>query len=877
MPETLSSGFRRALGAWVALARRGAVAVVAAALALTVGFAFYTADNLGMNTSTEDMLAQELPFRQQKQAFDAAFPQLTGNAVIVIDGANADLAEDGAAALSERLRARPDLFNAVYAPGADPFFKQNGLLYLDLDELDDLADRLADAQALLTDLAEDPSLRGFLAVLIEALDEILDGEEVAGGLDAVFERLALSLEARSRGEPGPLSWLELMRDQEGSVDERRRFIVVDPVLDFASLQPAAKALAAIRASAAELGLTPEAGVRLRLTGSAALRHEEFASVRQGAGSAGLISLVLVSGLLFWGLGSARLVAATLLTLLAGLAWTAAFAAFAIGHLNLISVAFAVLFIGLGVDFGIHFVLRYREEIERGQGHAEALRGAAQGVGGALSLSAAAAAIGFLSFLPTAFVGVSELGLISGAGMFIALFMSLTLLPALLTLMPLKSGAAGPAGAAARRFEHLIGHHARTIIRGAVALGVIALAALPFARFDFDPLNLRDPTTESMQTLYDLQRESDRPLYSIEILAADLDQAAALAGRLEALDEVDEALTLHDFIPEDQAEKLEIVDDMALYLSALLVPPDETPAPSDDQRRAALAEFRAKLEAALRHALEEPLAGAARRLAAAFDAFEAGPGFGPEALAGLETALVGSLPTRLEDLRLSLEPDEVTLDDLPRDLVGRRLAADGRARVEVMPEEDIAEPEALRRFVAAVRGIAPGATASPVIILEAGRAVVGAFQQATLTALVLILGLLFALLRSARDSAFVLAPLLLAGLLTVATTVALGIPFNFANVIVLPLLLGLGVASGIHLMLRYRGDGEGQGLLRTSTPRAVLFSALTTVGSFGSLAISSHRGTASMGLLLTIALLYTLVCSLVVLPAMLARRGAEPGR
>ena len=660
-----------------------------------------------------------------------------------------------------------------------------------------------------------------------------------------------------------------MRDEKGTVNERRRLIIVKPRLLYDKLQPSRPAIEAIRAEATGLGLGGQRGVRVRLTGSAVIDHEELESVAEGAGVAGLVSLCLVATLLVWGLGSLRLVLAVLLTLIAGLAWTAAFAAAAIGHLNLISVAFAVLFIGLGVDFGIHFSLRYREEIDIGRAHAEALKRAAGGVGDALSLCAVAAAIGFLSFLPTDFVGVSELGLISGAGMFIALFASMTLLPALLTLMPPAPGNPGRRQAPPPVLQRAVRRHGRKITRGALGLGLAALAALPFARFDFDPLNLKDPAAESMQTFRDLERQGERSPYAIEILAADLDEAAALAVRLEALDVVDEALTLHDFVPQDQEEKLAIIDEMALFLSPLSMAPDVVAPPGDDERRASLARFRSSLETLVSARADDPLAAPAGRLGRALARFETASGLDGEAWRRLEEALVGSLPKRLDELRRALDARPATLDDLPQSLRGRRLAADGRARVQVYPADDISDQGALRRFVAAVRGVSPGATDTPVIILEAGEAVVAAFRQATVTALVLISALLLVLLRSLRDSALVLAPLLLAGLLTVATTVLLDLPFNFANVIVLPLLLGLGVASGVHLVLRSRRDAGAEGLLGTSTPRAVLFSALTTVGSFGSLAMSSHPGTASMGLLLTIAIAYTLLSALVVLPAMLA--------
>jgi hypothetical protein len=236
---------------------------------------------------------------------------------------------------------------------------------------------------------------------------------------------------------------------------------------------------------------------------------------------------------------------------------------------------------------------------------------------------------------------------------------------------------------------------------------------------------------------------------------------------------------------------------------------------------------------------------------------------------LERIWLGALPGRLDALGAALEADTVTLDDLPEGLRARHLSADGRARVEIVPQDDLRDAAARRRFVDAIRTVAPEAAGAPVTITEAGRAVVRAFGEAAAYALVLIVVLLLVRLRSLWDSMMVLAPLMLAALLTVGATVALGVPFNFANVVVLPLLFGLGVASGIHMVVRARHAGAA-GLMATSTPRAVLFSALTTIGSFCALALSSHRGTSSMGVLLTIAITLTMACTLVVLPALLTR-------
>jgi len=396
--------------------------------------------------------------------------------------------------------------------------------------------------------------------------------------------------------------------------------------------------------------------------------------------------------------------------------------------------------------------------------------------------------------------------------------------------------------------------------------IVALAAIPpviEARFDINPLNLHDPTAESVQTLQDLLAESERPPWSVDVLAADLAEAEALAERIAALDGVYQTLTIADYVPSDQAEKLALIEDIAFFMGQ---PPKAPIAPPDAaQRRASLADFRRALD---RWPSTEPNAGRlAENLARLIERNDAAA-----LLATIEASLLDGFPERLRRLYMALEPIEpVTFEDLPQSLKIREIAADGRVRVQVFPTDDLTDNAALRRFVGTVRSVAPSAVGSPISILESGDAVVGAFIQALISAVAAVVVLVLVLMRRLIDVVFVVTPLLLAALLTIAASTLFGLPFNFANVIVLPVLFGVGVDSAIHLVYRYRTDPASRAnILSTSTARGVVFSALTTIAGFGSLAVSTHRGTASMGELLTIGVVLSMVCTLLVLPALLPR-------
>lgn len=862
----MSTAFRDRVSDWVDGVCRHAWLVLAASLVATALSGWYVVSNLSIDTDTDGMLSDRLDFRKNSIRLKQVFPQLSNNIAIVIDGETAGQADDAALVLAMALRDRPSLFGNVFDPRGEAFLRRNGLLFLGEDELVKLVDRLAASQVFLGKLSRDPSLRGLFGVLRLALDNTNAAASPAE-LTTVMEAVAKAAKAEASDTRHVVSWSSLLDGGETTDADRRRIILVQPSLDFGSLAPAADAMATIRALARSRGLTPDKGVRLRLTGSVPLEHEELESVAEGMGLAGMVSLSLVLLLLFWALKSPRLVGALLITLVMGLIWTAAFATLAIGRLNLISVAFAVLFIGLSVDFGIHFVLRVREEMRSHVTIRDAMRPATAGVAGALWLCAIAAAIAFFSFLPTDYVGLAELGVIAGAGMFIALFANLTVLPACMTVAASSRPDGAPAEAVSdaapvsRRVRY-----ARPIVGVAVLLAVGAALLTPQMRFDFDPLNLKDRSTESVRTLFDLMGNEETAPYTADVLAPDAKSARDVIARLEMLPTVENVLSVEQFVPKDQETKLAIIESAAfLILPALqakaLAPPD------DAAREAVFKEFRDHLirPNPAHGVLPAGLSEAIARLRSSLQRLT------PTAavLRSLESRFVSTLPGRLQALRESLEAGPVTLADLPPSLRDRFVGEQGQQRLEIFPKENVRQPENLRRFVADVQMVAPRATGSPIIIVAAGLAIVNAFAIAATLSVVAIGILIVFLLRRVRDVLLVFAPLGLAALLTIAASVLLDLPFNFANVIVLPLLFGLGVASAIHLVMRERHSHDLSQVLRSSTPRAVMFSALTTIGSFASIALSSHPGTASMGVLLTIAIGLTLVCTMIVLPALMA--------
>lgn len=858
-PAGPAGSLDRLAAAVVTVVQRAPRLVIVLSLVLAGFAAWITARDLGINTSTSDMIAETAPFMRTYQAVKARFPERADVITVVIEGDTPDRARDAADRLTEALRADADLFPYVFQPGGGAFFARNGLLYLDHDELLDLFDALADASPLLQRLREDTSLRGLFAVVGLGVGDAESDRTRLDDLDWLLGRMGVVISDTLDGKPRQLSWQEIMYGQEATAADRRSLILVRPnVLDYDTLLPGATALTEIRRLADAAGIGPANGVTVRLTGGPALQYDELATVQRGMAIVGAVSLALVALILWLALRSLSTVLVCLVTLIAGLVWTAGFATVAVGHLNLISVAFAVLFVSLVVDFSIHFCLRAREAAAATDPRA-AVRTAAGSVGGSLGLCALSTAVGFYAFLPTDYRGVSELGVIAGTGMLIGLIANWTLLPALLTVFPVRAAStAGVTALAGLSFPR------RAVRVGALGFGLAGLAALPGLSFDINPLNLQDEGAESVIALRTLMAGDNRDIWTAASLASDADHARSRAAAFEALPEVDRVVSQPDFVPADQEQRLEVIADIAAALE-----PDPFAlaydAPTADDQRGAISALAASLDRLAGGGSmpdgAEQMRSALARLAQASDA----------EIAAAETALVGALPSGLDALNAALDAQAFDRDDLPDELTARYRGTDGMLRLDITPADDItADNQALKRFVAALRTVDPEVTDDPVLVLEAGRVMVDAFAQAMISALAVIALILYVVVRRLRDVVIILTPLCLAGVLTGAVMRLIGLDFNFANVIVLPLLLGIGVDSAIHLVHRFRADPK-RNLVQTSTVPAVLFSALTTMAGFGSLALSPHPGTASMGQLLLIGVVLTVACTMILIPALLPRR------
>jgi uncharacterized protein len=833
--------------------------VIVAGIALALLSGVYSVRNFAINSDISALLSPNLEWRKREIAFERAFGRFE-TIVVVVTAPTPEQAGEATAKLADKLAENKERFRSVTR--VNEFFARYGLLFQDANELKTNLDALSKAEPLIRDLATDQSLRGLTSAVDNALLGVRSKYIALDDLAESFNTTSDAFEKIIAGQPASFSWRVLAQRKPAEPKDLRGFIEVRPVLDYGALEPGHAAIAAIRATAAEVA--PQFQATVRLTGPVPMADEEFATLKENVELNGAITLGIVLLILWLALRSGRLILAMAITLFVGLALTAAFGLLMVGAFNLISVSFAVLFVGIGVDFGIQYAVRYRHERHELDDLPGAIRNAGSYVGAPLTLAATATAAGFLSFLPTAYRGISELGLIAGSGMLIAFATSITLLPALIRMLNPPGEPEALGYKALAPVDAFMERNRVPIIVTTAALVIAGLPLLYWLRFDFNPVNLRSPKVESVATYLELSRDPDSNTNTIEVLAPSLKDADAVAARLAKLPEVSRVMTLSSFVPEGQNEKLPLIRAAQKNLASAL-DPKEAADPSNDQEN--VEAFNETAEQLKKFAGNQTGKGAdaARRLANGFATIANGD----KALRDrTEAAFLPSLKTSLNGLALALQAGPVTLQSLPADLARNWIAPDGRARASVAPKGDSSDNEQMRKFARAVLAVEPTAIEGPISVLEAGDTVVRAFIEAGFWALLSIGLLLWIVLRRIGDVLLTLIPLVLAGVVTLQICVLIGMPLNFANIIALPLLLGVGVAFKIYYIMAWR-DGQTN-LLQTSLTRAVFYSALTTATAFGSLWFSSHPGTSSMGKLLALSLVCTLAAAVLFQPVLMGK-------
>jgi hopanoid biosynthesis associated RND transporter like protein HpnN len=859
---------RKLLVGTVMFSRRRYVFVIALALLLALGSLGLIVNNFKINTDTTRLLFKHGSFTRLNNRLARDFPSLSSRIIIVVHSGEPSTTVDAVTDIVHVLKRHPRSYPFVYAPNAEPLFQRDGLLFLSRPRLRSVLQSVAQAEPFLGAVLNHPNVKGyalFLGEIIQHLHHLPQGEQPL--LVSILKQNVALVSGRSPSSKTGLHFEKAFLGRSlATFSTETAEVIVSLPHGSGTARHARRAVQRLRLLLSNDHALARTGAHWALTGSVVLGLDQLRAVTSGTQLATVLSIVFSMALLILGLRSARLLLPILITLLMGLLYTAAFALGVLGPLNLISVAFGVLFIGLGVDFSIQFCIRLQEELAKQSDPNMAFSATAYRIGFALVIAAVAAASCFYAVIPTGYSGIRDLGIIAGTGALVALVLNLTLLPALLTLF--RAGRITIARPPVPFAKLPVQKMGRPVLMFSLFMIALSLFLIPRLSFDFDLAHLENRDSVAYRVLHKLEKKLTFSPYTLEAIAPNLNQAARWATDLHRLPSVGRVLTLRSYIPSNQKTKIAMISNTALLYPPFVSAPARITlgrnVPHDCQLLSRLG------REAGRHAAEAPtpLKDVLLRFSNAFNrAF--GTRCSRTAMASLNQGAIAPLVGLGVKVVRLLNPTPVTVQSLPATLRRNYLAVNGHARVEIFSRLNLHHARNLQEFVDQVTRVIPNVGGTPVLFVRGGQIVTAAFRQASLLAFLFIVVVVCIVLRNIRDVALTLVPLVLSVSLTLSTLALLGVRFNLANIIVIPLSIGLSVAFGIYMILRWKNNHyDIRQVLRSSVPEGIMVSGMTTLVVFGTLVLTPSPGLYSLGTTLLIALFWTLVSSLVILPCIL---------
>jgi uncharacterized protein len=883
------------------------VAVLGVALSLLL-----SATRLEFHTNHLDLVSSGNRYKQLDQRFSREFDDVPERVIVVIRSQDRERAKAFATALAKRWESDQKIDKVLYRIPLDTL-QDKALLFLSYEELTDLRQKLRQHQDVLHEFAALPTLENLVGLINRETTEALVGHVFTGfladekpegaGLDLTFLRTTLQHLNRALDPQQPYQsvWQEALTSTADTTshdgflwsdDRQLLFVLANPKADPGEFNPFGKAVQRIRQDVQELRHAyPD--VEVGITGKAVLETDEMAAAQRDMTIATVLSLVGVAVLFvafFRGVVRPGLV---VLTLMLGVGWSLGFTTLTIGHLNIFTIVFVPMLIGLGIDStGIHFLTHYEAERAAGKNVRQALEHTFASTGAGIVIATLTTATAFFALALSDFLGLCELGVITGSGLLLILLATFTCLPAFLVLEERWRRARTPTPKALPT-EEGVGYGAwlyrypwATLTASACFVG-LSLLALGKVGTDFNLLRLQSERNESVIWAQRIFESTRRSVLMGELMANSLDEVerkVAMLSRLPSVEKVDSILSI---LPRDQERKRALMRELRPILADISLQPPAAEAVDGAALRATLQRLNAKLEAddtAAQTAAEEAFRQDLREVQLLIEQFlqrsqQMPQGDMQQALLTFQQALRSDLGDKLAILQRNLEAEPLTIQDLPHELQSRYVGKTGKFRLFVFPAENVWEPQPLARFVRDLQTVDADALGAPVTNFEYMESIKEGYNKASVYAMGGIVFLSLLMFRGALASVLALVPLLVGSVWTLGLMALFGVQFNMANLLFVPLIIGIGIDNGVHIVHSFRAtekyEGERVPLAR-STAKAVTLAALTAIVGFGSLMISSHRGIYSLGLLVSLGVGSVLIASLTTLPSLLALFGSAGG-
>lgn len=847
----------------------------------------YTRYGLEFKTSRSDLIDPKSEYHQRWTKYIQAFGESTDDLVVVVDmdegkAPDPELIKQVLNDLGPKVEKETHLFSNVLYKVDPSSLRAKGLQYLTPEQLDGILEHLERMGPVLKGKWHLLSLRQFIRGLKSEYGK-LEGQppEVATLADPLFQQTSLLADSlnkfsgKSHTYTSPWSEIVPLSGAQREESAQVHYVLndkgdmgllnaqpVDITQDFSGDSPAIKRMRELVAETQ--AKFQNQGVRIGLTGIPVLESDEMRDSQSAMTQASLLSFAGVAALLLLGFRGFRHPMLTIGSLGIAMAWTFGFTTAAIGHLNILSVSFATMLVGLG-DVGTVYLMRYRELRSEGRSLPAALAGTAQTVGPGIVTSSMTTAAAFFVAVFTEFSGVRELGIIAGAGILFCALSAFLTLPAALSIIDRSA-------VAPKQRESFEGHALKSLTsRYPIITVAICLAGLFYigmqgfrVKYDYNLLHLQAQGLESVEVQNRIFEKSDGSLLYAVSLANSPEEALALKKKFEALPTVHHVTEVASKLPMIPSSETKVrIQSIQAMLSALPVdvPPAGLiePKPIGDD----LTEIETQLAA-----LNTPSAIAARESLGKFlDSLGNHPEKQAQLLKDYQHRMSADLLAQMKTLRDAANAEPVTAGDLPKAIAARFVSPKGKWLLQVYPKSQIWDIEPLSRFTADIRGVDPDVTGTPLQTFEASKEIKTSYEKVGLYALgVVLLTLLFDF-RNIRDALLALLPAAAGAALMFGILGLLRVDLNPANLIILPLVIGIGVDGGVHIVHDFRSQDRHY-QPSSSTFSAILLNSATTMIGFGSMMIASHRGLYSLGLVLTVGVGSCLVMSLILLPAIL---------
>jgi hopanoid biosynthesis associated RND transporter like protein HpnN len=886
--------------------RPWAVGVVSLAVAVISATVFYT--RLEYRTQRSDLMSPHKDYQERWRAYLKEFGD-DDDMVVVVEGSDRDRMTAALEYLAGEVQARPGQFERLFYKVDLRHLRDRALLFLPAEQIRSIHDNLQRMGMLLfgptASLAwQNVTIRSLLAEARARAGKI----DPSAPLAAADEQFLTQLLAVVRSASAFLTdaakyrnpWDSLLPQQPQQADLLAApqyffsgegglaFLLVRPVKEAESFTPALASVQALRGLVVEArGRFPD--LKLGLTGMPVLETDEMEASQRDSNLAGYLALGGVALLYMLVYRGIRYPLITVVTLLVGTLWSMGWLTLTVGHLNILSASFAVMLIGMG-DYGVLWVTHYDDERRAGHAVRPAILRTAAEVGPSVLTAGLTTALAFFAAMLADFQAVAELGWIAGSGVLLCAFACFTVLPAMLCVTD-RRGALSPAQSIitadgermtdarvtpletqSRAWLPALSRRPRLVLAVGLA-GIVVLAVFAMrVRYDHNLLNLQNQKLESVRWERKLIDRTAGASWCALSIASTPAEARALKSRYEALPEVSRVVEVASLVPADQEQKLWLVREVRAALRGLpdrgsaITPFAVTPADLQKEITFLIGALEPQAPVSPQPILEQLI----RSLAELRDH----PGLrdgvpARQRLAAFGRQLTGDLLADLHRLRDVATPAPITLDDLPAALRERYVGTSGKWLVQAYAKDGLWDFAPLEHFVSQVRTVDLQATGKPFGTLEGLRGMQRGFAWAGIYALAVIAVVLWADFRTTRHTLLALAPLVVGAIITLGVMGLLGIPLNPANMIALPLIVGVGVDNGVHVLHDYRSRGRHRSYtLAATTGQGIAVAALTTVLGFGTLMVASHRGLVSLGFVLALGVTACMGAALVLLPAVL---------